>query len=662
MGVFALRETGLGGPAPVDEVPFYASNQKFKGTGNPNGRVPGRIGDEFIDTDDGTEWQKVADDLMKTGWIVEAQSEGILSFGADPTGVDDSADAFVEAFTAIPTGGILNLGDGNTYLVSDFALMRSDIKIYGKSTIKCSADVTQWLRITGSNVQIEGPTFDGDNKAMQGLQAGEYSTDWNIRNVRFKNFRVTNSNDPTNTASTGAATSVGFRMTKGNKRFIIENCYFNDIAYDGIKHSEIHGTGRAARGILGAPFPSVTTEAEAITDVFIRNCFFINSEADKALVDADAICFQNVLASSVLNCRIYVTDCTCDYWGWRFFKGQISGVYIVGNQITSRTTVAYGSADVDGYKKSMAGAIHCFGSNNIVLRNTIRGGSCGLPISIWSSDFHGRCENSVVVGNLIATEPALNLLGYQINLESVYKCTVSDNISNCGSRGIMVRGLCEFVSGGNNVTGATGFAGVDFLKDITTTTLYGGSPKNCSINGHIAVNSTSYGVNVTAECENITVYGVQGVAGVALVNYVTGATGERGLNRGSVSPLIAPTTNANHYVKIEAFADNTLSAKMTLAFENIVWSYASGTDTFTIGRANNVLSGAWAMSQAIDASAKLAINSVTSGFLPPRMTKAQRDAIASPTNGLMIYQSDATPGLREYRGGAWGILGWTADP
>jgi hypothetical protein len=56
-------------------------------------------------------------------------------------------------------------------------------------------------------------------------------------------------------------------------------------------------------------------------------------------------------------------------------------------------------------------------------------------------------------------------------------------------------------------------------------------------------------------------------------------------------------------------------------------------------------------------SAKLDVSSTTQGFLPPRMTKSQRTAIASPVEGLMVYQTDATAGFYIYQGvGA----GWTS--
>jgi hypothetical protein len=42
-----------------------------------------------------------------------------------------------------------------------------------------------------------------------------------------------------------------------------------------------------------------------------------------------------------------------------------------------------------------------------------------------------------------------------------------------------------------------------------------------------------------------------------------------------------------------------------------------------------------------DPSAILDVESTDKGFLPPRMTAAQRDAISSPANGLVVYNTDA---------------------
>lgn len=48
---------------------------------------------------------------------------------------------------------------------------------------------------------------------------------------------------------------------------------------------------------------------------------------------------------------------------------------------------------------------------------------------------------------------------------------------------------------------------------------------------------------------------------------------------------------------------------------------------------------------APDASAMLDVSSTTQGLLPPRMTQAQRTAIALPATGLVVYQTDGTAGL-----------------
>lgn len=55
-------------------------------------------------------------------------------------------------------------------------------------------------------------------------------------------------------------------------------------------------------------------------------------------------------------------------------------------------------------------------------------------------------------------------------------------------------------------------------------------------------------------------------------------------------------------------------------------------------------------------SAKLHLESTTQGFLPPRMTNAQRTAIAAPV-GLMVYCTDAPEGLYIYKSIGWTYIG-----
>ena len=63
------------------------------------------------------------------------------------------------------------------------------------------------------------------------------------------------------------------------------------------------------------------------------------------------------------------------------------------------------------------------------------------------------------------------------------------------------------------------------------------------------------------------------------------------------------------------------------------------------------------------ASAQVEISSTTRGFLPPRLTAAQRDNIGSPAEGLTVFNTD-TDRLNTWNGTAWTeyIAGTTAAP
>lgn len=62
-----------------------------------------------------------------------------------------------------------------------------------------------------------------------------------------------------------------------------------------------------------------------------------------------------------------------------------------------------------------------------------------------------------------------------------------------------------------------------------------------------------------------------------------------------------------------------------------------------------------------DSSSILDVSSTVKGMLIPRMTQTERDGISGPATGLMIYQTDNTPGLYCNSGTpgipAWGIVG-----
>ncbi len=64
----------------------------------------------------------------------------------------------------------------------------------------------------------------------------------------------------------------------------------------------------------------------------------------------------------------------------------------------------------------------------------------------------------------------------------------------------------------------------------------------------------------------------------------------------------------------------------------------------TVVSAQNVGIGATTFTPA--SSALLELRSTNSGFLMPKMTAAQMNAISGPTEGLMVYQTNVTKGFK----------------
>lgn len=102
---------------------------------------------------------------------------------------------------------------------------------------------------------------------------------------------------------------------------------------------------------------------------------------------------------------------------------------------------------------------------------------------------------------------------------------------------------------------------------------------------------------------------------------------------------------------IQAFVDGTPGASADMPGRLIFATTADGSGTVTermrIDSAGNVGIGGTANAAAI-----LDAASTTKGFLPPRMTTTQRNAISTPPAGLMVYNS-TTNKLNFYNGTAW---------
>jgi hypothetical protein len=130
---------------------------------------------------------------------------------------------------------------------------------------------------------------------------------------------------------------------------------------------------------------------------------------------------------------------------------------------------------------------------------------------------------------------------------------------------------------------------------------------------------------------------------------VSGAiTAQLSDNAGSNSNLLVQTINGDASV----FRVQNNEGFALITTNNGVSNFTNNSYAFSIQNGFRISQSSGGLGPA--ASAILDVVSTTQGFLPPRMTNAQRTAIVSPAVGLIVYCTDVTEGLWVYKS-----LGWT---
>ena len=106
----------------------------------------------------------------------------------------------------------------------------------------------------------------------------------------------------------------------------------------------------------------------------------------------------------------------------------------------------------------------------------------------------------------------------------------------------------------------------------------------------------------------------------------------------SITSTINQTGGANGITR-GLFIQPTLTSAAD--WRSIEWTNNTGRGLWGSGTANNAMAGSLNVGAATNANASaiLEATSTTQGFLPPRMTTTQRNAIASPATGLIVYDT-----------------------
>ena len=188
------------------------------------------------------------------------------------------------------------------------------------------------------------------------------------------------------------------------------------------------------------------------------------------------------------------------------------------------------------------------------------------------------------------------------------------------------------------------FGGNVLINTTTSSTFALDVNGTARLSGNLTVGQTTYLAGTYSL--DVTTSGIAGISEVARF----AANGNGGTNRGAGIVISAAGSASTLSVARLVGYQETTSATANNASFAIQVANSSGTLTEYL-RINNI-GGVGIGSSTIVASARLQVDSTTQGFLPPRMTTTQRNAIASPATGLVVYDTTLNDPFY-YNGTAW---------
>ena len=220
----------------------------------------------------------------------------------------------------------------------------------------------------------------------------------------------------------------------------------------------------------------------------------------------------------------------------------------------------------------------------------------------------------------------------------------------------------------NTFTGTMSFA-----QTANSTSVITGGPSGENItfgpSNRIFLNAPQVRIATLFQLSSVISTGISGVAGTDL-SFTSGSTfAGSALNQNHLKITssvaqqnISPSFNSLY---IEPTINNTTTTTAIVRgiYYNPILTSLTGTSHRAIETVTgDVILGSTSGNVGIGttapvASAKVQIDSTTQGFLPPRMTNAQRIAIATPAVGLCVYCTDVVEGLYINKSTGWTYIG-----
>jgi hypothetical protein len=295
-------------------------------------------------------------------------------------------------------------------------------------------------------------------------------------------------------------------------------------------------------------------------------------------------------------------------------NGSYNNSSVVGVAIGVGTTLGTGTGNVAiGYTANASGggiAISAAGQPTHASNGGLAIGGASTANS--SISIGGNSSNSGVAIYGTATGVGSVAVGYVSSATGNHSIALGDRCSSPNSNSIAI-GLSakttannQLVFGGNDVSNAFGIRDIYFGSGVRNESKFSGI--DYTINGSGAGDSSN-------------------IAGGSIT-----IAGGKGTGSGTPGDVIFSTTNT-----LSTPADST--TLQTLAQRVVV---KGGTGNLLVGTTTDV------------PSSKLTVTSTTQGFLQPRITNTQRDAISTPAQGLQVFSTtDSANYVYRGTGGGW---------
>ncbi len=561
--------------------------------------------------------------VYRTGYFTDPNVEFISDGFGNITGLLSGSGKATMVGTVIPGA----IGNG---IVDDTAAIQAYINASNGLCIIPSGTYLVSNLIGKSNLRITG---DGGNVILT-FKSG--STGYMIDGTGCQWFSVEKL-----TLNGGGTTDYDVDGTTAGNRSAI----FIDSSMVGgeVKYNLIHGFSNIAIGTSGNSLPGII--APKIINNTIYQCFFAITTFPTGTISANAAEYTLISANKINNCHYAISPvggntnvtgnvCSVNWCGIYQINadnnghGTISGNIINHNTKYSLFLEIVSTGQTINGNELYFGDIHVNNYSGLILTGNL--------ISAVNLDLNGSAPASFR-NNIFAAQP--NMVGNSTNWIFVGNRlldgtpltqeieVLSDYINTGSGASLVANGTF------NDATGWTLGTGWSIGAGVLTATAANGA------NYATYVVSATVGVEYLLEftISNYTAGSIRFSLGGSGVSAAASGNGFQQLtfikpSGGTNLLYLAPTT-------LSCNIDN-LTLKVNTKSKRLYYP-----TTTVIGNSES------------HPSALLALNSTTGGFITPRMTQAQADAIINKEDGLELYITDATtPGKYGWKTGAWHLI------